>query len=134
MTMIEMVPSISDNLRCTPTTVTMIITLIVIGILLLAILWCCYYCCCKSCKRRTSLPFRPKPQIKQRNDNHNSDADLEQQVMPRERMQPYIFGECEAKSSTSREIRLPHEPPDFQTFHRYCGECRTSRECNISHL
>ena len=77
-----MVPSISDNLRCTPTTVTMIITLIVIGILLLAILWCCYYCCCKSCKCRTSLPFRPKPQIKQRNDNHNSDADLEQQVMP----------------------------------------------------
>ena len=131
MTMIEMVPSISDNLRCTPTTVTMIITLIVIGILLLAILWCCYYCCCKSCKCRTSLPFRPKPQIKQRNDNHNSDADLEQQVMPREQMQPYIFGECEAKSSTSRDIRLPHEPPDFQTFHRYCGE---SRECNISHL
>ena len=72
MTMIEMVPSISDNLRCTPTTVTMIITLIVIGILLLAILWCCYYCCCKSCKRRTSLPFRPKPQIKQRNNSLNT--------------------------------------------------------------
>ena len=134
MTMIEMVPSISDNLRCTPTTVTMIITLIVIGLILLAILWCCYFSCCKSCKCRTSLPFRPKPQIKQRNDNCNSDADPEQQVMPRERMQPYILGESEAKPSTSRDLRLLHELPDFQTFHQYCGECRSSNECSISHF
>ena len=132
MNMIEMLPSISDHLRCTPTTATMIITLIVIGLIFLAILWCCYYCCCKSCKCRMSLPFRPKPQIKQRNDNHNSNADPEKQVMPRERMQPYILGECEAKSSTSRDLRLLHAPPDFQTFHRYCGECRTSSECSIS--
>ena len=130
--MIEMLPSISDHLRCTPTTVTMIITLIVIGLILLAILWWCYYCCCKSCKSTTSLPFRPKPQIKQRNNNHNSNVVPEEQVMPRERMQPYILGECEAKSSTSRDLLLLHAPPDFQTFHRYCGECRTSSECSIS--
>ena len=132
MTMIEMVTSILDNLRCTPTTVTMIITLIVIGLILLAILWCCYYCCCKYCKCTTSLPFRPKPQIKQRNDEHNSDADPEEQVMPRGRMQPYILGESEAKPSTS--LRLLHAPPDFQTFHRYCEECRSSSECSISHF
>jgi hypothetical protein len=132
MNMIEMLPSISDHLRCTPTAVTMIITLIIIGLTSLATLWSCYYCCCKSCKCRTSLPFRPKPQIKQRNDNHKSDADPVEQVMPRGQMQPYILAECETKSSTSRDLPLLHAPPDFQTFHRYCGECRTSSECSIS--
>ena len=132
MNMIEMLPSISDHLRCIPTTVTMIITLIVIGLILLAILWACCYWCCKSCKCRTSLPFRPKPQIKQRNDNRNSDADPAEQVMPRGPMQPYILAECEAKSSTSRDLPLLHAPTDFQNFHRYCGECRTSSECSIS--
>jgi hypothetical protein len=127
-----MTMTISDNLRCTPTTVTMIITLIVILLILLATLLCCYYCC-KSCKYRTSLPFRPKPQIKQRNNNQNSNAHPEEQVMSREQMQPYILAECEAKPSTSRDLGLLHAPPDFQTFHRYCGECRTSSECSISH-
>ncbi len=128
MNMIEMLPSISDHLRCTPTAVTMIITLILIGLILLAILWSCYYYGCKS---RTFLPFRPKPQIKQ-NDNHNSNGDPAVQVTPRGRMHPYILAECEAKSSTSRDLPLLHAPTDFQTFHRYCGECHTSSECSIS--
>ena len=124
-----MLPSISDQLRCTPTTATMIITLIVIGLILLAILWSCYCYCCKS---RTFLPSRPKPQIKQNNTNHNSDTYPAVQVTPRGPMQPYILAECEAKSSTSRDLTLLHAPSDFQTFHRYCGQCRTSSECSIS--
>ena len=113
--MTEILPSISDQMRCTPNMVTIIISLIVIALIVLAILWCCcYYYCCISCKCRTS------------------DAGPVEQALPSGHMQPYIFAEAEGEPYSSREPRLLHTPPDFQTFHQYCDDCHTSSECGIS--